>query len=211
MSKMLIHTVTALFTRKDSIYRYLLSDVYDKERNALNYQGTNPVICHPPCRSWGRLRGQANYIKEEHEMALFAVEKIRKNGGILEHPVSSKLFGNVLPYPGTKDQFGGYSICIDQFWFGHPCKKKTLLYICHIDEYSMPPLPLNFNCIQHVISTPKRRKSGIRSSIKREVSKADRERTPAGLAIWLILACTQVRINLNKTGNEPICPKTQTL
>ena len=47
---------TALFVRKDSAYKKRLNwDVYDVDRNALNFNQNTPVVCHPPCRKWGKL------------------------------------------------------------------------------------------------------------------------------------------------------------
>lgn len=133
----------ALFVREDSAYKKReVWDAYDASRNALQYSGNNPLVCHPPCRSWGRLSHMAHNVREgEAELALFSIAKIQKNGGILEHPSGSRLFGQHLPDVGAHDQYGGFTIEIDQYDFGHVAHKRTKLYICGIDKLDLPALP----------------------------------------------------------------------
>ena len=71
----------------------------------------------------------------------FSIDKIRQNGGILEHPSGSRLFGNHLPDVGETDEHGGFTIEIDQYDFGHVAHKRTKLYICGIDKAELPSLP----------------------------------------------------------------------
>ncbi len=90
---------------------------------------------------------------------------------------------------------GGYSICIDQFWFGHRCKKKTLLYIVGVAERHLPDIPIRYDAITHIIGTSGRRKDGKRASSRKEVSKKEREATPEQLAQWLLETARLTRIN----------------
>lgn len=133
----------ALFVREDSAYKNRQGwDVYDASRDALSYSGTHPLVCHPPCRAWGRLSHMAHNVREgEAELALWSVDKIWKNGGILEHPAGSRLFGQYLPDVGAHDQYGGFTIEIDQYDFGHVAHKPTKLYICGINKLDLPALP----------------------------------------------------------------------
>jgi hypothetical protein len=79
--------VAVLFAREDSIYKTMPNvDVWDAARNALNWQGGCPVIAHPPCRAWGRLRHFAKPVDGEKDLARWAVAQVRKWGGVLEHP-----------------------------------------------------------------------------------------------------------------------------
>ncbi len=56
-----LDTVAVLFARADSHYKALQGvEVYDMERDARTYDGPWPVVAHPPCRAWGRLRQFAN-------------------------------------------------------------------------------------------------------------------------------------------------------
>jgi hypothetical protein len=142
----------ALFVRKDSAYKHRDSfDPWDAERNAMEFSGDCPVVAHPPCRSWGMLAHMTFRSLPENEreparekeklLALFSVDVVRKNGGVIEHPSGSRLFGSVLPDAGEHDEFGGFTIEIDQFDFGHVAHKGTKLYVCGIKESELPKLP----------------------------------------------------------------------
>ncbi len=176
--------VVVLFARHDSVYKNLVTDVYDLDRNALTYKGERPVIAHPPCRAWGQLRHFAKPLPGEKDLALWSIELIRKNGGVLEHPRASKLWPQYLPYPGHYDEFGGFTISIDQHWFGHKAKKSTFLYFCGCTLNDLPKIPISLNPPTHTISSVKPKHS-LR---KPEVSKKWREATPLTLALWLIEA-----------------------
>jgi hypothetical protein len=177
--------VSALFVKKDSIYKELGLDCWDIDRDAQNYAGTNPVICHPPCRAWGNLSHIAKPRPGEKELAIFSVNQVRKWGGVLEHPRKSKLWNYMgLPYPGKYDEYGGFSICIDQHWFGHKAQKRTLLYICGVDIKDLPRYPITLNQVEFCVGT-----SRDKGYIK-EMPKKEREDTPLKLANWLIeVAC----------------------
>ena len=134
----------ALFTRSDSSYKKKLCwDSYDYKRNALTYTGSQPVVCHPPCRTWGKLSHMATKArKDESNLALWSIKKIRNVGGILEHPDGSRLFKNHLPDVNTfTDEYGGFTILIDQYDFGHVAHKMTKLYICGLKYSQLPKLP----------------------------------------------------------------------
>jgi len=137
--------IGVLFARQDSRYKQLEGyDVYDIDRDARNFNGDYPVIAHPPCRAWGRLSHMANPRPDEKDLAWFALEKVRKNGGVLEHPQGSRLWKEApLPMPGEfPDEFGGFSILIDQYHFGHVARKWTHLYIVGIESKDLPEIPI---------------------------------------------------------------------
>lgn len=180
--------VAVLFARSDSVYKQIEGlDVYDIDRDARTFNSDLPVIAHPPCRGWGRLRGLAKPRPDEKDLALFAVDQVRKNGGVLEHPESSDLWRvknmpNPLYYaPGSKDEFGGWTLPISQNWFGHKARKNTWLYIVGVDPGSIPVIPLVLGEAKYVVTKGKRTKAW-----KKEISKAEREHTPAQLAFWLV-------------------------
>jgi len=172
----------ALFVREDSAYKNRQGwDAYDASRDALSYSGSDPVVCHPPCRSWGRLSHMAHNVREgEAELALFSIDKIRQNGGILEHPSGSRLFGNHLPDAGETDEYGGFTIEIDQYDFGHVAHKRTKLYICGIDRAELPVLPEKDETI-HYCEKGKRR--SIAGNVKgtTRCTQYQREYTPEKL------------------------------
>lgn len=185
--------IAVLFARQDSIYKTLGCDVWDIERDARKWPGGSPVVAHPPCRLWGRLRHFANSMPGEKELALFAVEQVRRFGGVLEHPAYSTLWPAAgLPKPGqVPDKFGGWTLPIFQSWFGHRADKATFLYIVGIAPAQIPVLPLMLGEATHIIGTSARRKDGLRlrpgdSGYRPEVTKAEREHTPEPLARWLL-------------------------
>lgn len=164
-------SVSVLFARSNSIYKSLPGvDVYDFKRNALTFPGGTPVVCHPPCRTWGKLRHMATNARPgEKELALFAVEQVRKNGGVLEHPKYSKLF-DLLPSVGAYDEYGGFVLGVNQSWWGHNGLKPTLLYICGVSRASVQfPLSLSYP---------------LKSC--ESMCTAERERTPPAFAEWLV-------------------------
>lgn len=181
------HTVAVLFARSDSVYKTLPGcDVYDKERDARNYAGGLPVICHPPCRSWGRLRAFAKPEPGERDLAKWSVELVRKHGGILEHPEKSTLWADQgLPLGREIDEWDGYTISVDQFWWGHRARKRTWLYIVGIDRSELPPTPLKFDAITHTVGKTMKR-GRVNFSPKPPITAAEREHTPIELAKWLI-------------------------
>lgn len=176
--------VSVLFVRKDSIYKTMGVDCWDAERNALNWPGGNPVICHPPCRAWGQLSHMAKPREGEKELAITAISLIRKNGGILEHPRASRLWKHLnLPTGEGVDEYGGYTICVNQSWWGHRAEKKTLLYIVGCSRKDLPLVPISFDLIPCVITQSIRKgKPGFRS----RVTQYEREATPVKMAEWLI-------------------------
>lgn len=174
-------TVAVLFARADSNYKMLPGcDVWDIERDARKWPGGAPVVTHPPCRAWGRLRHFTNPRPDEKELALWAVDQVRRFGGVLEHPVASTLWPTAgLPAPGAHDAFGGWTLPIHQHWWGHRAEKATLLYIVGCAPAEIPQLPIILGEPTHVVQSRKR--EGYRPHI----TKAEREHTPPALAEWL--------------------------
>lgn len=167
-----------LFARKDSVYKLLEGcDVWDRARDARMWPGGSSCVAHPPCRGWGRLRRFSNATSEELDLALFAVAMVRKWGGVLEHPANSALWAYAgLPVPGAMaDMHGGYTLRVDQCWWGYRTRKPTWLYIVGSD--GLPPVPENRGTHTHVI----RDGGGLP-----QVGKAEREETTLSFARWLV-------------------------
>lgn len=176
--------IAALFVRIDSIYKTIPDvDCYDIERNALTFPGGMPVVAHPPCRGWGRLRQFSNATEEELQLAPWAIDQVRTWGGVVEHPANSSLWKYYnLPHPTIKeDTYYGFTLDIDQFWFGHKAKKKTWLYVCGINRVNIPAVPMRLDLITHVIKTSKYKTTSYKQSTKKE-----RDATPPDLAYWLV-------------------------
>lgn len=185
--------VAVLFAREDSVYKDILGcDVFDKSRDAKNFTGGKPVIAHPPCRGWGQLRALANPAPGEKELAIFAIDQVRKFGGVLEHPKNSSLWPVAgLPEPGERDEFGGWTLPINQSCFGHKAQKSTRLYIVGCSPVDVPAIPLILGDAQYVCGSPGRRNDGTRLKKgdigwRPEITPAEREHTPESLAYWLV-------------------------
>lgn len=175
-------TVAVLFARSDSHYKALPgTDVWDIERDARRWPGGASVVAHPPCRSWGRLRQFAKPRDDEKALGPWAVEQVRRFGGVLEHPAESTLFAHCrMPRPGQfPDEFGGYTIEVNQFHFGHRAEKATWFYIVGCDPDDLPAIPVRDGSPTHCVRPTK--------SYPRlpSITKAEREHTPPPLAAWL--------------------------
>ena len=195
-----LRSVAVLFARADSYYKELPGcEVYDIARDARTYDGPWPVVAHPPCRAWGRLRSFANPRPDERNLARLAVALVREFGGVLEHPAGSQLWpAQGLPeLGGDIDCFGGWTTGIHQWQFGHRAEKATWLYIVGCSPSELPDWPdLKLGEASHVIQTRKR------SDYRPHVSKAEREITPPKLATWLVDLARRVRMpdNAELTG-----------
>lgn len=183
--------VAVLFARQDSTYKTLPDvDVFDIDRDARTFQGGMPVVAHPPCRAWGRLRAFANPRPDEMNLARLAVALVREFGGVLEHPAGSTLWpAQMLPLPGgARDQYGGWTFAAPQMWWGHKAEKATWFYIVGVAPAEMPPVPLVLGDATHVVQSRKRQ------DYRPHITKAEREHTPPPLAVWLVEVARRCRI-----------------
>ena len=182
--------VAVLFAMKDSIYKnYDICDVYDEDRNALRYQGNLPIIAHPPCRLWGQLSHFSTAPLEEKQFAIWSIKMIRKNGGVLEHPATSRLWQEMkLPSYGKYDDYGGWTLIAPQYWWGHKAEKKTKFYIYGISPNNIPDIPFRLGYPEYVVGTSKRK---LAKDLP-EITKKERKQTPIQLAEWLIELCLRI-------------------
>ncbi|PZU51886.1 MAG: hypothetical protein DI561_15030 [Thauera sp.] len=187
-------TVAVLFARQDSVYKSFDGvDVFDIDRDARTWPGGTPCIAHPPCRAWGSLRHFAKPRPDEKVLALFAVDQVRRWGGVLEHPAASTLWPVAgLPEPGQFDEFGGWTLPIDQDWFGHRAEKRTKLYIVGCAPRSIPPIMFKLEEPTHVVSPSSRIRKGM-PAYRPQLRKAEREHTPPDLARWLVDLASRCR------------------
>jgi len=178
--------VAVLFARADSNYRDIPGcDVWDIERDARRWPGGCPVVAHPPCRAWGRLRAFAKPRPDEKALAIFAVAQVRHWGGVLEHPAGSSLWAAAgLPRPGAgRDAFGGYTLSVQQFHWGHRARKQTWLYVITAPG-GVPPVPHREGKPDRIIGASMFRAG--HPKYKPEITQAEREHTPPALAGWLV-------------------------
>ena len=97
-------------------------DCYDKDRNARTFIGDYPVIAHPPCRGWSRSMSKLSKPDPgEMDLAYFCIERILRNGGVLEHPFLSNFVTLFL------EDVRFQVIRLDQDWFGNEFRKRTWL------------------------------------------------------------------------------------
>lgn len=191
---------SVLFARSDSVYfEFSDVDVWDVERDARLFRGRGPVVAHPPCRAWGRLRKQANPRADEKALALFAVEQVRRCGGVLEHPAGSTLWPAAgLPACGERDVYGGWTYVVSQRWFGHRAEKLTSLYIVGCAPADLPRVDFALGRASHVVGGSGRRVDGSRlhkgdAGWRPDVGKAEREATPRAFAAWLLALAKRCR------------------
>lgn len=171
------------------MYKSLGLDCYDEERDATTFHGEGPVIAHPPCRTWGRLRTVATRAPaDEHALGPWAVAQVRRCGGVLEHPAGSSLFAECgIPVPGRYnfDSHGGFTVDVDQFEFGHRAAKPTRLYIVGLPLMWEVGHGRGFETPTHCITQG----HGVRighPKFKSRVPQWEREATPPAFAAWLV-------------------------
>lgn len=187
--------VAALFVRADSVYKQMPGvDAWDMDRDARAYDGPWPVVAHPPCRAWGRLRTFANPRPDERNLARLAVALVREFGGVLEHPAGSTLWpAQALPAPGERDAFGGWTLAAPQHWWGHKAAKETWFYVVGCEPREAPEIPLRLDEPTHVVQSRKR------IDHRPHITKAEREHTPPELAQWLVDLARRCKVR------EPEC------
>lgn len=162
--------VAALFTCTDSAYAGM-ADCFDVVRDARTFDLSMPVVAHPPCRAWCNLSHFAKPRADERDLAWWSMHVVRHCGGVLEHPITSKLWREAgCGTPGVRDRFGGVLVTVLQRWFGHRSPKATGLYIVGAD---VPELPDVHRVVANSISV-------------QNMSQAGRMRTPPELAAWLV-------------------------
>lgn len=143
--------ISALFVEKDGCYFNVTGvDPWDIDRDARNYAGPHPCVCHPPCARWGRFWHGST--RKPHQFKLgddggcfeMALSAVMEYGGVLEHPAHSKAwdyFGLRKPIAGDgwqRSDMGhitnGYWVCyVEQGHYGHISRKPTWL-LANIDN-----------------------------------------------------------------------------
>lgn len=168
--------IAALFVSGRSIYKHLPGvTAFDAKRDAKTFDASTPAVAHPPCRCWSKyLSHQAKPLDRKAEMDLgrWAVRAIQRAGGVLEQPHGSALFAEMgLPMPlRSPDGHGGFTIYVEQAWFGYASKKATWLYIVGVSRDALPPVPFR-------LEEGRAKASGL--------SQAARSRTMPAFARWL--------------------------
>lgn len=199
-------TVAVLFARRDSNYKALTGvDVWDEDRDARNWPGGSPLVAHPPCKSWSVLKNFAKAREGERDLAPWAVEQVRRWGGVLEHPKGSALWPHCgLPAPGERDKFGGWTKPVLQMWWGHRAEKPTLLYIVGVAPRELPAVPMQLGDAPRVLFNKRGLRAGM-PGFRAECTRAEREHTPPDMAEWLVAVARKAH---NVRGNAgPTAPQ----
>jgi len=188
--------VVALYVDPRGPYPSLVADWYDEARDARTYGGDLPVVAHPPCGPWGRLRHLSRH--DNPLSAIHALRIVRRNGGVLEHPFGSLLWeAGGMPKPGElPDAFGGRTIEVCQCDFGHVARKRTWVYV--VGATSLPPMPPSREPTHWVSGGrgregKKAKTTPVPPGIK-VCSAIQRRRTPRAFAEWLIEIADGARV-----------------
>lgn len=190
---MLRSDVVALYVDPRGPYPKLLAEGhwYDEARDARTYAGPWPVVAHPPCGPWGRLKHLCT--KQPAWCGPHAVATVRRWGGVLEHPAGSTLWRACsLPRPGElPDAHGGSSYAVRQVSWGHGCIKPTWLYVVGVAWRWMVATQRSGGTPTHRLTNGPRGPSARGDLIR--ASAEQRRRTPIAFAEWLISLAAQAR------------------
>lgn len=189
-------TVAALYIDPKGPYPSMPDvEAWDQARDARQYAGPHPVVAHPPCGPWGKLRHM--YQGNQHDCALRAVDQVRAFGGVLEHPAHSLLWRQChLPWPGEL-AFDGFSVAVDQCAFGHVARKRTWLYVVGAPRSYVEDTKLTGGTPTHWISGGRGREgkkahtTPVPHGIK-VCSPRQRRLSPPLFAQWLVDIARQV-------------------
>lgn len=177
----MVDTVAALYVDPTGPYPKIVRDCWDESRDAKKYNGSFPVVAHPPCGPWGRLKFLNKH--QDPECGPEAVRAVRRFGGVLEHPQHSTLFKHCnLPRPGEpRDCWGGETYEIRQVAWGHRCEKITWLYIVGVEPRRVICGIRRGGIATHRITNGSRGKTWLP-----RVGAREARLTPVELALWLV-------------------------
>ena len=194
--------VAALFVQHNGAYSVPGVDPWPEWRDARLYNGPFPVVAHPPCERWGNFAagGPSPYSKrsmpgEDGGCFESALASVRRWGGVLEHPAGSELWAAAgLPLPGhLPDDFGGWTLEVEQWVWGHRAIKPTWLYIAgpKVGHYPALPTPaMSRPSGSSARTVGGAREGGARSMLER-LPKTQRHITPPAFAAWLVELVSQ--------------------
>jgi hypothetical protein len=148
----MMRTVAALYIDPRGPYPALPGvDCWDADRDAQLYAGPHPIVAHPPCGPWGSFR----HLCKDQDPALgpCAVEQVRTWGGVLEHPVGSRLWERCgMSRPGElPDHAEGVTIAVNQVDWGHACTKPTWIYLVGVRLERYPRMPAGNAHARHMV------------------------------------------------------------
>lgn len=176
--------IAALFVQENGCYASMAGiDAWPESRDARKYQGSSPVIAHPPCQLWGpmapinykRWGGEHNMPGNDAGCFWSALESVNRCGGVLEHPAKTKAwekYGLKKPARGGWEKSGAGWVCeVWQSAYGHKANKATWLYY----KGNRPPFDLNWSRPKgtHQIGFPDQRgKSANKPTLSKKAANA---------------------------------------
>lgn len=181
--------VAVLFVDPHGCYPQLVEDWWCAKRDARLYDGTAPVVAHPPCQLWvnfaalnfKRYGGEHNRPGNDGGCFASALANVRRCGGVLEHPASSNAW---QAHGLTRPNGIGWTNCGPREWvcevwqsaYGHPARKRTWLFY----QGNVAPLEGRW---ERPTGT---HQVGWFDRIKPTLGKKEASRTPLAFAQWLI-------------------------
>ena len=140
--------IAALYVENGGNYTGLPGvDPWDIQRDARIYSGPFPVVAHPPCQRWGKMAkvnharwgGEHNEVGNDKGCFFAALQSVRTNGGVLEHPAQSyawEFFGLKKPsgIGWIRSPYYGWVCEVWQSAYGHKANKATWLYYVGIQK-----------------------------------------------------------------------------
>lgn len=174
-------------------------DCWDIKRDARSYDGPDPVVAHPPCGPWSKLRHLCNAATlATADCAPRALEQVRKFGGVLERPTNSRLWKHDAELArhtprfrcGYVDRFGGYCMTVRQVEWGHCCDKPTWLYLVGVPVTALTFPPMPGREPTHCVCTGPRQLKRLPVA-----SKQLKRRSPPLFAEWLVSLARASRVS----------------
>ncbi len=185
--------IAALFVATGGCYFGLPgADPWDEARDARMYAGPWPVVAHPPCERWGRYWSGGPSAKARRAKGddggcfAFALESVRRWGGVLEHPEAShawRAHGLIAPpWSGGWVAAGdgiGWTCCVSQGFYGHRARKMTWLYAAGVE---LPSLrwgkPAGLARLDEGFRSKEERQRAIRTGVCQRLSVKQCKATP---------------------------------
>lgn len=177
-----LRTIAALYVDPRGPYPSMPGvECWDEERDARLYDGPHPVVAHPPCGPWSKLRHMCT--KQDASCGAYATKSVQRFGGVLEHPEHSRLWDYMqLPPPGgLSDGYEGFTVAVNQVSWGHACAKPTWLYCVGLPRATVHAGILRGGEPTHCVCT------GPGQLKRLPVAHAGmKRRTPPAFAAWLV-------------------------
>lgn len=186
-------TVAALYVDPRGPYSAMSGvDCWDEARDARLYEGPHPIVAHPSCGPWGKMRHLCT--QQDPSCGLHAIRQVHMCGGVVEHPAFSRLWDYVgLPKPGeVPDHRGGRTYEVCQVDWGHVARKRTWLYVVGVDQrYVLRRL--RERCGTGVATKCISRDARRQSSRLKRATPLECLRTPQPFADFLVALARRVR------------------